>query len=159
MQYADVAQNYRYWVIWRCPTVRFLDFTKVRDVERKKAKELFGTAEEPTELASQVCTSNCLHVRSDADALRSRAPSPRASSCPHTQTALIRVKSASTPTRRRSACGLPFSTQAVWRRWPDWRRTLLKDAYQHISSRAENLWRLSPRPYCLEVLMGMEICA
>jgi hypothetical protein len=49
-----VCQNYRYWIIWRCPTVRYLDFAKVRDVERKKAKELFGSAEEPTELASKV---------------------------------------------------------------------------------------------------------
>lgn len=49
-----MVQNYRYWVIWRCPSVRFLDFTKVRDVERKKAVELFGTMEEPTELANQV---------------------------------------------------------------------------------------------------------
>ena len=47
-------QNYRYWVIWRCPSVRFLDFAKVRDVERSKATELFGTAEEPTDLASTV---------------------------------------------------------------------------------------------------------
>lgn len=51
---ANLLQNYRYWVIWRCPTVRYLDFAKVRDVERKKAVELFGTSEEPTELASQV---------------------------------------------------------------------------------------------------------
>jgi len=48
-------QNYRHWIIWRCPTVRYLDFAKVRDVERSKARELFGTAEEPTELASTVC--------------------------------------------------------------------------------------------------------
>ena len=34
--------------------MRYLDFAKVRDVERKKATELFGTAEEPTELASKV---------------------------------------------------------------------------------------------------------
>ena len=47
-------QNYRYWLIWRCPTVRYLDFAKVRDVERKKAEELFGTNEEPTDLASKV---------------------------------------------------------------------------------------------------------
>ncbi|KAH3904421.1 hypothetical protein HBI56_170750 [Parastagonospora nodorum] len=47
-------ENYRYWVIWRCPSVRYLDFAKVRDVERKKATELFGTAEEPTELASKI---------------------------------------------------------------------------------------------------------
>jgi hypothetical protein len=49
-----LCQNYRYWVIWRCPSVRYLDFAKVRDVERQKAAELFGTAEEPTDLASKV---------------------------------------------------------------------------------------------------------
>jgi hypothetical protein len=54
------GQNYRYWVIWRCPSVRYLDFAKVRDVERKKATELFGTAEEPTELASKVCGPRAL---------------------------------------------------------------------------------------------------
>jgi U2 small nuclear ribonucleoprotein A' len=47
-------ENYRYWVIWRCPTVRYLDFAKVKDVERKKATDLFGTTEEPTELASKI---------------------------------------------------------------------------------------------------------
>lgn len=51
---ANIVQNYRYWVIWRCPTVRYLDFVKVKDIERKKATELFGTAEEPTELASKI---------------------------------------------------------------------------------------------------------
>jgi hypothetical protein len=49
-----LCQNYRYWVIWRCPSVRYLDFAKVRDVERQKAAELFGTAGEPTDLASKV---------------------------------------------------------------------------------------------------------
>jgi len=48
------AQNYRYWVLWRCPTVRFLDYQKVKDAERAKAKELFGEADAPTELASRV---------------------------------------------------------------------------------------------------------
>ncbi|KAF2750530.1 L domain-like protein [Sporormia fimetaria CBS 119925] len=47
-------ENYRYWVIWRCPSVRFLDFERVREAERKKAAELFGTADEPTELAKQI---------------------------------------------------------------------------------------------------------
>lgn len=51
---ANSAQNYRYWVIWRCPSVRYFDFIKVRDVERKKAAELFGSADEPTDLASKV---------------------------------------------------------------------------------------------------------
>ncbi|CAG8970799.1 hypothetical protein HYALB_00001586 [Hymenoscyphus albidus] len=45
--------HYRSWVIWRCPTVRFLDYKKVKDEERNRAKELFGTVEEPTELASR----------------------------------------------------------------------------------------------------------
>jgi hypothetical protein len=42
--------------------VRYLDFAKVRDVERKKAKELFGTAEEPTDLASKVCAATFLRL-------------------------------------------------------------------------------------------------
>ncbi|KAI5362899.1 Putative U2 small nuclear ribonucleoprotein A' [Septoria linicola] len=47
-------ENYRYWVLWRCPQVRFLDFQKVKDAERKKAKELFGTSDAPTELAQSI---------------------------------------------------------------------------------------------------------
>lgn len=49
-----LLQHYRYWVVWRCPTVRFLDYQKVKQAEREKAAELFGTADEPTELASSV---------------------------------------------------------------------------------------------------------
>lgn len=51
---SSLIQNYRYYVVWRCPTVRFLDFQKVKDAERKKATELFGTHDEPTELAKSV---------------------------------------------------------------------------------------------------------
>lgn len=47
-------QHYRYWIIWRCPAVRFLDYQKVKDAERKKATELFGTTKEPSALASKV---------------------------------------------------------------------------------------------------------
>ncbi|KAK0119781.1 U2 snRNP complex subunit [Cadophora gregata] len=47
-------ENYRYWVIWRCPTVRFFDYKKVKDVEREKAKKLFGTSAEPSALASKI---------------------------------------------------------------------------------------------------------
>jgi len=47
-------QHYRYWILWRCPAVRFLDFQKVRLAERERAAELFGTAEEPSALASKV---------------------------------------------------------------------------------------------------------
>ncbi|KAJ8119954.1 hypothetical protein ONZ43_g3211 [Nemania bipapillata] len=52
-------EHYRYWVLWRCPSVRFLDYAKVKDAERKHAKELFGTAESPTELAT-----NLMNVKS-----------------------------------------------------------------------------------------------
>lgn len=47
-------EYYRYWVVHRCPSVRFLDYQKVRLAEREKARELFGTAEEPTPLAQKV---------------------------------------------------------------------------------------------------------
>ncbi|KAF9894703.1 U2 small nuclear ribonucleoprotein A' [Aspergillus nanangensis] len=47
-------EHYRYWVIWRIPSVRFLDYQKVKDAEREKAVELFGTAEEPSALASKI---------------------------------------------------------------------------------------------------------
>ncbi|POR39093.1 U2 small nuclear ribonucleoprotein A [Tolypocladium paradoxum] len=48
------VQHYRYWVLWRCPTVRFLDYEKVKQAERDQGRELFGTAEEPTALAAQI---------------------------------------------------------------------------------------------------------
>jgi len=47
-------EHYRYWVVFRCPAVRFLDYQKVKDAERKKAAELFGTAAEPSALASKI---------------------------------------------------------------------------------------------------------
>ncbi|KAH8705447.1 small nuclear ribonucleoprotein U2, A [Talaromyces proteolyticus] len=47
-------EYYRYWVIWRNPHIRFLDYQKVKDVERAKATELFGTVEEPSALASKI---------------------------------------------------------------------------------------------------------
>lgn len=34
--------------------MRFLDYQKVKDAEREEAKQLFGTAKQPTELASKV---------------------------------------------------------------------------------------------------------
>lgn len=47
-------KHYRHWIIWRCPTVRFLDYAKVKEAERERGRELFGTEEEPTPLAEQV---------------------------------------------------------------------------------------------------------
>lgn len=42
--------------------MRFLDYQKVKDAERDKARELFGSAEEMTELANKVrffCSESC----------------------------------------------------------------------------------------------------
>ncbi|CCU75886.1 unnamed protein product [Blumeria hordei] len=47
-------ENYRLWIIWKCPTVRFFDYQKVKDKERKKAGEIFGTAKNPTPLALEI---------------------------------------------------------------------------------------------------------
>ncbi|KAL7949872.1 leucine-rich repeat domain-containing protein [Trichoderma barbatum] len=47
-------EHYRYWVIWRCPSVRFLDYEKIKQAERDQSQELFGTAEEPTALATSI---------------------------------------------------------------------------------------------------------
>jgi len=47
-------EHYRLYLIWLIPSLRFLDFQKVRDVERTQASELFGTAEEPSELAAKI---------------------------------------------------------------------------------------------------------
>ncbi len=48
------VQHYRLYLIWAILSLRFLDFQKVKDVERKQAQGLFGTAEEPTELAAKI---------------------------------------------------------------------------------------------------------
>ncbi|KAL5601148.1 hypothetical protein BROUX41_005953 [Berkeleyomyces rouxiae] len=47
-------EHYRYWVVWRCPSVRFLDYHKVKQAERDQASELFGSRDEPTALASEI---------------------------------------------------------------------------------------------------------
>ncbi|KAI7353423.1 U2-associated snRNP A [Hortaea werneckii] len=47
-------EHYRYYVLWRNPRIRFLDFQKVKDAERNKAQELFGTFDQPTELAQSI---------------------------------------------------------------------------------------------------------
>ncbi|CEJ80378.1 Putative U2 small nuclear ribonucleoprotein A [[Torrubiella] hemipterigena] len=50
-------EHYRYWVVWKCPSVRFLDYQKVKEAERERGRELFGTAEEPTALATEIMQS------------------------------------------------------------------------------------------------------
>lgn len=41
-------------MIWSIPSLRFLDYQRVRAVERTQAEELFGTLEEPSELAAKI---------------------------------------------------------------------------------------------------------
>lgn len=69
---ADAQQHYRHYVIWRCPGVRFFDFQKVKDAERKRAKELFGTYDDPTPLAAKVRTC-ILFKRAMTDLINSRS--------------------------------------------------------------------------------------
>jgi U2 small nuclear ribonucleoprotein A' len=49
-----ILQHYRSYLIWLIPSIRFLDFRRVKDVEREQAKALLGTADAPTELASKI---------------------------------------------------------------------------------------------------------
>ncbi|OAQ86651.1 U2 small nuclear ribonucleoprotein A' [Purpureocillium lilacinum] len=66
-------EHYRYWVLWRCPTVRFLDYEKVKEAERERGRELFGTEEEPTALATQIMNKKTKTLESRANG--SAAPS------------------------------------------------------------------------------------
>ncbi|KAF2771493.1 L domain-like protein [Teratosphaeria nubilosa] len=47
-------EHYRYYLLWRAPHIRFLDFHKVKDAERAKATDLFGTHHAPSALAQQI---------------------------------------------------------------------------------------------------------
>ncbi|GCB19362.1 U2 small nuclear ribonucleoprotein A' [Aspergillus awamori] len=73
-------EHYRYYVIWRIPSVRFLDYQKVKDTEREKATELFGTAEEPSALASKIMgiKSRTFDVPSGAGGADRGAPADKA---------------------------------------------------------------------------------
>jgi U2 small nuclear ribonucleoprotein A' len=49
---------YREWLAWRIPSLRVLDFQRIRDQERKTAKSLFLTADNlPTALAETIAAS------------------------------------------------------------------------------------------------------
>jgi U2 small nuclear ribonucleoprotein A' len=47
-------EHYRSYMIYLIPSIRFLDYSKVKDAERAQAKELFGTLSSPTELAAKI---------------------------------------------------------------------------------------------------------
>lgn len=58
--------------------MRFLDYQKVKDVERERAKELFGTAEEPSALASKIMGIKSRTFDASGVALADRAPAEKA---------------------------------------------------------------------------------
>ncbi|RKP22475.1 hypothetical protein SYNPS1DRAFT_31924 [Syncephalis pseudoplumigaleata] len=66
-------EHYREFLIWRCPTLRVIDFQRVRDkassatimmmIERHAAKKLFETADgEPTSLAKSILEPKSANV-------------------------------------------------------------------------------------------------
>jgi U2 small nuclear ribonucleoprotein A' len=44
--------------LYLAPQIRFLDYQKVKDPERTKAKEIFGTHEAPTEAAQSILAAS-----------------------------------------------------------------------------------------------------
>ncbi|KAJ5165844.1 hypothetical protein N7492_006140 [Penicillium capsulatum] len=85
-------EHYRYWVIWLVPSVRFLDYQKVKDVEREKAKELFGTIEEPSQLASKLLGIKSRTFDVASAATTGRAPADKAVRVKLTDTERKRVE-------------------------------------------------------------------
>ena len=139
------SQHYRHWIIWRCPTVRFLDYQKVKDVERAKATELFGTAQEPSALASKVRLLQLLlfplhhkhqpllHRSSPRLIIQFSSRSSASNPAPSTSPPLLSPTAApaaqatnpiasSLPTRRRSESRCSFGTPRVCKRSRGWRR-------------------------------------
>ncbi|KAK5103545.1 U2 snRNP complex subunit [Lithohypha guttulata] len=47
-------EHYRLYMIWSIPSIRFLDYERVREIERDEAKELFGTSSTPSELVAKI---------------------------------------------------------------------------------------------------------
>jgi U2 small nuclear ribonucleoprotein A' len=69
LQYISLLGNpvrekkwYREWLAFRIPSLRVIDFQRIRDKERKQAKQLFVTAEGlPTALATTISTTVSTH--------------------------------------------------------------------------------------------------
>jgi len=86
--------NYRHWVIWLLPTVRFLDYQKVKDVERSQANNLFGTRTQPSALASKMMgiKSRAFDISSTTSPSVGAGASGRATLAPQASERGIRVK-------------------------------------------------------------------
>ncbi|RDX56195.1 L domain-like protein, partial [Lentinus brumalis] len=69
LQYLSLLGNpvrekkwYREWLAWRIPSLRVLDFQRIRDKERQAAKALFLTADNlPTQLATTISQTVSTH--------------------------------------------------------------------------------------------------
>ncbi|EJF66432.1 L domain-like protein [Dichomitus squalens LYAD-421 SS1] len=69
LQYLSLLGNpvrekkwYREWLAWRIPSLRVLDFQRIRDKERQAAKALFLTADNlPTQLATTISQTVTTH--------------------------------------------------------------------------------------------------
>ena len=50
-------------MLWRLPSIRYLDFQKVKDSERKAASELFGPQDHPFQLAKNITENKSRDVQ------------------------------------------------------------------------------------------------
>ncbi|KAF8559294.1 L domain-like protein [Imleria badia] len=68
---------YREWLAWRIPSLRVLDFQRIRDKERQTGKSLFLTAEGlPTALATTISTTVSKHSTKVAITIDEPKPVP-----------------------------------------------------------------------------------
>ncbi|KAI8610369.1 leucine-rich repeat-domain-containing protein [Chytriomyces sp. MP71] len=58
-------KNYRLWVIFKCPSVRVLDFRRVKDAEREAANALFSGSKQANALASETASKTSTFTPGD----------------------------------------------------------------------------------------------
>ncbi|ODV97220.1 hypothetical protein PACTADRAFT_48969 [Pachysolen tannophilus NRRL Y-2460] len=62
-------EYYRLWIIWRIPSLKILDFEKIKDKERNLAKKLFGEDDNNnTELALKILSEDKVNKNSQSGA-------------------------------------------------------------------------------------------
>lgn len=71
-------ENYRSYVIWRLPSLRILDYSRVRESERHAAQELFGSHEEPSDLVNAMLSGTTTGIQPEVGPERKqRIPSTK----------------------------------------------------------------------------------
>ena len=59
-------ENYRYFIIWLIPSLKVLDFKKVKQAERKTSEDMFGTnRDEFNSLAQQMFKNENTEIKLD----------------------------------------------------------------------------------------------